>query len=81
MCRLNDFTEAQLRLIQDGITQQISENNSQLYQLEEIYEYTELSKHPAYLERRKRKDDLYQVATQVLEALVKKRVDAIVTCN
>jgi uncharacterized protein YydD (DUF2326 family) len=81
MCRLQDFSESQLRLIQDGITQQISENNNQLYTLEDIYEYSELSKNPSYLERRKKKDDLYQVATQVLEALVKKRVDAIVTYN
>lgn len=81
MCNLSDFTIPQLRLIQDGIASQISENNGQLFTLEDIYEITELNKHPIYLERKKRKEDLYQVATKILETLVAKRVVAKVTCN
>lgn len=81
MCKLSDFTEQQLRLMQEGNCQLIAENNNHLRTLEELYEITELCKHPVYIERKEKKDDLYQIATQVLEALVKKRVDAIVTCN
>ena len=81
MCHLSDFSETQLRLLQDGIVMQIAENNNQLYTLEDLFEYSELSKNIAYLERKKKEDDLYQIATQILEAIVKKKMEAIVSYN
>jgi len=80
-CNLTDFTESQLRLIQYGISVQIAENNFHIHKLEEIYEYTELSHHQAYIERELKKADLDQCATKILEAVVQKRMEAIVTCN
>jgi len=81
MCKLSDFNETQLRLMQDGICQQIADNNIHMKELEDIFLFTDLCKHQVYVEREKKKEDLYQCATKILEALVSKRVEAMVTSN
>jgi len=81
MCNLTDFTESQLRLIQNGISEQIADNNIHIEQLENTFDYTLLSHNPDYMRRQKLNDDLWQCATKILEALVSKKMESIITCN
>jgi len=78
---LNDFTASQLKLLQDGISQQIAENNIHIEILENMFEYTLLSQNTEYIMRIQLNDDLWQCATKLIEAILVKKMEAIVTCN
>ena len=68
--RLTDFSIPQLRILQQCISEKTVENNHHIDVLENLYEFTELSKHRQYMNRLLVRGDLNQLQTQITEAIV-----------